>query len=228
MTFNRIADRRFDRENPRTASWPLVSGAVSMTFAWAFLAAMVFLFIFSAWALNFLAFALSPIALLVLLGYSLTKRFTSLCHLFLGLALGIAPAGAWVAVRGEVGAPSIWLGCAVLAWVAGFDVLYALQDLEFDRRAGLHSIPARFGVAASLWISGALHAATAALMVLGGLSAKAGLPYFAGVAAAAILLTWEHAILRPSDLSRLNAAFFTLNGWMSVLLFAFGIADLFL
>ena len=228
MAFNRIADLRFDRENPRTSRWPLAAGKLGLPFAWSFVAAMLAAFAAAAWALNPLCLALSPIAAIVVMGYSLTKRFTWLCHYFLGLALGIAPAGAWVAVRGGVGAPALWLSGAVMLWVAGFDILYSIQDADFDRRVKLHSIPSRFGVKAALWVSGLSHLATVILFLMAGVSAGRGALYYSGVALATASLAYEHAIIKPSDLSRLNAAFFTLNGWVSVLLLLFGSLDIYL
>jgi len=225
MTFNRIADRRIDRMNPRTSRWPLATGEISLPFAWGFLLLMAGLFVFAAWRLNPLAFALSPVALLVLLGYSLSKRITFLCHLFLGLALAIAPPGAWIAVRGDLGTPPIWLAAAVLCWVAGFDILYALQDREFDRREGLHSIPARWGVRVSLFVSSGLHGMTVAFLIAAARSVGGGTFLYGGIAVAAVLLLVEHALVKPDDLSRLNAAFFTVNGWVGMLLLASGVLD---
>lgn len=226
MTFNRIADLRFDRENPRTVRWPLSTGEVSLPFAWCFLLASVALFLFAAWMLNPLCLALSPVALLFLLGYSLTKRFTWLCHAVLGFTDGLAPLGAWIAVTGSFGAPAWWLCAAVSAWVAGFDLLYALQDREFDRAKGLNSFPARFGVVPTLWASGAMHLVASACYAGAAWSFGAGWIFWGGVALSTALLAWEHALVKPSDLSRLNAAFFTLNGYVSVGLLACGALDL--
>lgn len=216
MGFNRIVDRQIDARNPRTANRELPRGAVSLRAAWTLTLLATAAFLGAAAFLGPLCLALSPVALLFLFGYSYTKRFTALCHLVLGLAIGAGPAGAWIAVRGDFGWVPGLLMIAVMTWIAGFDVLYALADRDFDRGAGLHSIPARFGVAGALWISGALHVLTVA--ALGTLAFAGGLhlPYIVGVLLIAGLLIYEHALLRPSDLSKLDMAFFTLNGYVSV------------
>lgn len=234
MGFNRLADRRLDAENPRTAGRALPAGAVSPGFVALFVAASSALLVLAAWLLNPLTLALSPVALAVILGYSYTKRFTWASHLVLGLALAAAPLGAWIAVTGAVAATPLLLGAAVVLWVAGFDVLYALQDVDFDRRTGLHSIPVRFGVVGALWISGALHA----LMLLGLallplVYAAEGGPalgwgYGLGWIGCLALVAWQHWIVRPSDLSRLDAAFFQANGALSMWLFLATFADLLL
>jgi 4-hydroxybenzoate polyprenyltransferase len=227
MAFNRLADRRFDADNPRTAGRALVTGAVSVPAVALFVAASVSLFLLACWRLNPLSLALAPVALAILLGYSFTKRFTVLCHLFLGLALAGAPVGGWVAVRGAIGTPSLLLGAVVLCWVAGFDVLYALQDLDFDRRTGLHSIPARLGVRGALWVSGLLHLVMLGLLLLlpGLYGPGLGTGFAVGVAGCVGLLAYQHWIVRPADLSRLNAAFFTANGVLSVWLLLAVVAD---
>ena len=228
MGFNRIADRHIDAKNPRTARRELPAGAVTLRAAWGLTLAAAATFITAAALLGPLCLALSPVALALLFGYSFTKRFTFLCHLFLGLAIAAGPAGAWIAVRGDFTLVPGLLMVAVASWIAGFDVLYALADRDFDRGAGLHSIPARFGVAGALAISGALHAVTlAALLALAPL-AHLGAPYLVGVAIVAALLVYEHAIVRPSDLSRLDAAFFTLNGYVSVVFFVATLSDVLL
>ncbi len=225
MAHNRLADRELDAANPRTARRALPSGALSVGFVRAFLAASIVLFLAAAASLNRLTLALSPVALALLLLYSYTKRFTSLSHLVLGLCLGIAPVGAWIAVRGSFAALPILLGLAVLFWTAGFDVIYALQDEEHDRRAGLRSIPARFGARRALVGSAIFHAAMV-VMLLGvwRLSGR-GAILLAGIGATAAALVYQHAIVRPGDLSRVNAAFFTANGFVSVTLACCGIAD---
>jgi 4-hydroxybenzoate polyprenyltransferase len=225
MGFNRIADRHIDAKNPRTARRELPAGAVSLRAAWTLTLASAAIFVGAAALLGPLCLALSPVALLLLFGYSFTKRFTFLCHVFLGLAIASGPAGAWIAVRGDFTRVPGLLMLAVASWIAGFDVLYALADRDFDRGAGLHSIPARFGVPGSLAISAALHAVTLAALVALGPIAALGAPYFVGVAVVAALLVYEHAIVRPSDLSRLDAAFFTLNGYVSVVFFAATLVD---
>ena len=225
MAHNRLADRRLDAANPRTASRALPSGALSVGFVRAFLAGSILLFIAAAASLNRLALLLSPVALGLLLAYSYTKRFTALSHLVLGLCLGIAPVGAWIAVRGSFALLPILLGLAVLFWTAGFDVIYALQDESHDRAAGLHSIPARLGARAALWISAAFHAAMVGLLVAVWRLAGGGPVFLAGIAATVAALVYQHAIVRPGDLSRVDAAFFTANGFVSVTLAACGIAD---
>jgi len=222
MAFNRLVDRRIDAANPRTATRALPAGLLTPGFVALFVAVSAALLVVAAWQLNPLAFALSPVALGVIFLYSYTKRFTALCHLVLGLALSGAPLGAWIAVRGDVAAAPLVLAGAVLLWVAGFDVLYALQDVAFDRRAGLFSIPARIGVERALVVSALLHLGTLALLaLLPRLYAPGlGLAYWVGVAGCAALLAWQHWVVRPGDLSRLNAAFFTANGVLAVWLFA--------
>lgn len=218
MSFNRLADRKIDAANPRTADRALPVGAITPIFVTGFVVASSTLLVLAAWQLNPLALRLSPLALLIILGYSFTKRFTPWSHLLLGLALAGAPVGAWIAVRGDVTATPLILGFAVLCWVAGFDILYALQDLEFDRRTGLHSIPARYGEVASLWISTILHVVMLALLATiprvypPGL----GLPYWLGLLGCAALLAYQHRIVRPGDLSRLDAAFFRANGLLAL------------
>ena len=228
MAFNRWADRRFDAANPRTADRALPAGEVSAGFVIGFTMASCGLLILAAWQLNPLALALSPVALFVLLGYSFTKRFTSLSHLVLGLALGGAPLGAWIAVRGDLSPTPVMLAMAVLCWVAGFDVLYALQDMDFDRRSGLHSIPVRFGEKGALVISAALHLTMIVLLALLPRTYPPGLgvSYWIGVAGCLALLVYQHWIVRPGDLTRLNAAFFQANGVLSIGLFLATAVDL--
>ena len=225
MAQNRLADRDLDAANPRTAARALPSGALSARFVRIFLAASVVLFLAAAASLNRLTLLLSPVALALVLLYSYTKRFTWASHLVLGLCLAIAPVGAWIAVRGSFAALPVLLGAAVLCWTAGFDVIYALQDEVHDRGAGLHSIPARFGAWRALAISSALHVAMIGFLVLAWRTAGGGALFAAGIALTAAALVWQHAIVRPGDLSRVNAAFFTANGFVSVVLAACGIAD---
>jgi len=225
MGFNRIVDRQFDAKNPRTAGRELPSGQVSLRAAWTMTIVSAGVFIAAAAYLGPLCLKLTPVALLLLWGYSVTKRFTALCHLVLGLAIASGPAGAWIAVRGDFTWVPGLLMIAVGTWIGGFDILYALADRDFDRASGLHSIPARLGIKGALIVSGLLHvitlAALATLAFVGGLGAF----YLVAVAVAAALLIWEHAIVRPNDLSRLNVAFFTLNGYVSVVLLAGVVAD---
>jgi 4-hydroxybenzoate polyprenyltransferase len=228
MGFNRIVDRRIDAANPRTAMREIPAGLVSVRAAWTMTIVATLAFVGAAAALGPLCLALAPIALLLVFGYSFTKRFTAWCHLFLGLAIAAGPAGAWIAVRGDFGWVPGLLMIAVSSWIAGFDVLYALADRQFDRQAGLHSIPARFGVAGALAISAGLHVVTVAALFALAPAAGLGVPYLAGVVFVLALLVYEHAIVRPSDLSRLNVAFFTLNGWVAMVFFAATLVDVLL
>jgi len=228
MAHNRLADRRLDAANPRTASRALPSGELSVRFVWVFLVCSVGLFVAAAASLNRLTLALSPVALALLLAYSYTKRFTALSHLVLGLCLGIAPVGAWIAVRGSIALLPVLLGLAVLFWTAGFDVIYALQDESHDRAAGLRSIPARFGARTALWISAGFHATMVVLLFAVWRLAGGGFVFLAGIAATLGALVYQHAIVRPGDLSRVDAAFFTANGFVSVTLAACGIAQVLL
>ena len=216
MTVNRIVDLRYDRENPRTAQRALATGALSLNFAWLFTLAAVAIFFVAAWRLNPLALKLAPVAVAILFFYSFTKRFTNWSHLFLGFALGVAPAAAWIAITGALDLRMLILCAAVTLWVAGFDVLYACQDVDYDRRAGLFSIPKRFGIASALLIARALH--VGALALLCWLAASFALPWPAwlGVAVAAALLAYEHSLVKPNDLSKLDAAFFAMNGYISI------------
>jgi 4-hydroxybenzoate polyprenyltransferase len=221
MAFNRIADRHYDAANPRTATRAIPAGRLSVSFAWAFTLASAALFFVSAAMLNRLALILSPAALASVLLYSYTKRLTSLSHVVLGWCLCIAPTGAWVAVRGSVdSAVPLLLSLVVLLWTAGFDVLYACQDYEFDRRAGLRSIPARLGVESALWVSRLLHAGAFAALVGLYFLTHLGAFALAGVLATGALLVYQHSLVRADDLSRLNAAFFTTNAFVSVILLA--------
>ncbi|MGB3564739.1 MAG: UbiA-like polyprenyltransferase [Thermoanaerobaculia bacterium] len=228
MSFNRLADHDLDARNPRTQDRALPAGLVSGRFVALFVAGSCALLVLAASRLNPLALKLSPLALLILLGYSYTKRFTSFSHFFLGLALAGAPLGGWIAVSGDVTPTPLIVAAAVLLWVAGFDVLYALQDLEFDQRAGLHSIPVRWGEAGALAISALLHLGM--LLLLAWLPAiyppGLGSAYWVGLAGCVALLTYQHWVVRPGELSRLNAAFFQANGILAVWLFAATAVDL--
>ena len=221
MAFNRLVDRQIDAANPRTQDRALPAGRLSSSFVALFVLASSALLIIAAWQLNSLAFALSPVALGILFFYSLSKRFTAFCHLLLGLALAGAPMGAWIAVRGDLTPTPVVLGAAVLCWVAGFDVLYALQDQEFDRTSGLHSIPARMGTEGALWVSALLHGLMLFFLAWLPHLYPPGLQwsYWIGWTGCALLLAYQHWTVRPHDLSRLNAAFFTANGILSVWLF---------
>jgi 4-hydroxybenzoate polyprenyltransferase len=221
MTINRIVDLRYDKENPRTKMRALATGALSVPFAWMFTLIAVCFFLLAAWQLNLLALELAPVALTILFFYSLTKRFTSLSHLFLGFALGISPAAAWIAITGSLDWHMLILCGAVTLWVGGFDVLYACQDVEFDRQAGLYSIPKRFGIAGALRISRVMHIGV--IVLLSWLAAGFGLPWpaWVGVAVVASLLGYEHSLVKANDLSKLNAAFFAVNGYISMLFLLF-------
>jgi len=221
MTLNRIVDLRYDKVNPRTKMRALPTGALSVSFAWMFTLAAVALFFVAAWQLNPLALKLAPVAIAILFFYSFTKRFTTWSHLFLGFALGISPAAAWIAITGGLDWRILILCAAVTLWVGGFDVLYACQDIEFDKQAGLFSVPRRFGIAAALMIARVMHAGV--VILLSWLAASFGLPWpaWAGIAVVAALLGYEHSLVKANDLSRLNAAFFTVNGYISMLFLLF-------
>lgn len=218
MTFNRIVDIQYDRLNPRTDRRALPAGTLSMSFAVVFTVLMAGVFIFSAAQLNTLCFYLSFPTLGILLFYSYTKRFTVLSHVFLGLAIGLAPLAAWLSIRGEFALAPILLSAAVMFWVAGFDVIYALQDMEFDKANRLFSIPARLGPRGALMLSSIFHVATIVLLFATALNTDLGGIAYAGIAIVAGILFWEHRIVKPGDLSRINVAFFTLNGYVSILL----------
>jgi 4-hydroxybenzoate polyprenyltransferase len=221
MTMNRIADLRYDRENPRTKQRALATGALSLQFAWFFTLVAVGVFFVAAWQLNSLALKLAPLAIAILFFYSFTKRFTNWSHLFLGFALGISPAAAWIAITGGLDLRMLILCAAVTLWVGGFDVLYACQDVDFDQQAGLFSVPRKFGIANALLIARSMHVGVIGL--LGWLAFSFGLPWpaWAGIAVVAALLAYEHSLVKANDLSRLDAAFFTVNGYISMLFLLF-------
>lgn len=229
MAANRVIDRELDARNPRTAQRELVTGALSVSTAVAGMAVALVVFAGAAWLLAPLCLALAPVALLPLTLYPYAKRFTWLCHYVLGLAQAIAPVGAWVAVRGTFDGwlPALWLGLAVGTWIAGFDLIYACQDIASDRANGVYSLPARFGARAALVTSVVTHVVTVALLMAFGVAAHLGGWWYAGVALTALALAYEHAIVSPTDLSRVNRAFFTVNGWVGVGLFVFALVDLF-
>ncbi len=220
MTFNRIVDEAIDAANPRTASRALPAGRLSRRFAWGVLLFSAALFFLAAAELNPLCLALAAPALAVLLGYSYTKRFTALAHLWLGLALGISPIGAWVAATGRLAVAPMILGLGVLLWVAGFDIIYSLQDEAFDRQHGLHSIPVVLGPKGSLGVSRLFHAGAVLCFLAFALMAGGGPWRLAAVVLAAALLLWQHRLVRPDDLSRVDAAFFTANGALSLIMCA--------
>jgi 4-hydroxybenzoate polyprenyltransferase len=221
MTMNRIVDIRYDRENPRTQQRALATGALSLSFAWFFTIVAVAVFFAAAWQLNFLALKLAPLAIAILFFYSFTKRFTNWSHLFLGFALGISPAAAWIAVTGGLDGRMLILCAAVTMWVGGFDVLYACQDIDYDRRASLYSIPKRFGIANALLIARVMHLGVVALLSWLAYSFALPWPAWAGIVVVAALLTYEHSLVKAGDLSKLDAAFFAVNGYISLLFLLF-------
>jgi 4-hydroxybenzoate polyprenyltransferase len=227
MAFNRLADASIDAANPRTQTRALPTGTLTPAFVATFVIVSCAMFILAAWQLNRLSFLLSPVALAVLLLYSYTKRFTRWSHLILGFAMGMAPSAAWIAVRGSLDPRILLLTAAVTFWGGGFDVLYACQDYEFDRQTGLHSIPRYFGIGKSLWIARSFHLAMLVLLVSLVVVFGLGKLAIAGVAAVALLLAYEHSLVSPTDLSRLNAAFFTMNGVISVVFFVFVAGDVY-
>lgn len=233
MAFNRLADRKFDALNPRTQQWELPQGSVKVREAVILTVIGSVVFVYAAYQLNFVCFILSPVALTIIFFYSLTKRFTWTSHLFLGLALSLAPMGAWLAVSGspidlaELATP-FFLGLAVLFWLAGFDIIYSLQDQGFDRQEGLHSIPVRFGVVRALQLSSFFHFCTLIFLALVGVEAEMGLIYWLGWLTVSAILFWEHLIVTANDLSRINRAFFDFNAYVSIGYLLTTVADLFL
>ncbi len=228
MAFNRLLDQEMDARNPRTASRHLPAGVLSRKFAWTFTVASAAVLVFASAMLGPLCLMLSPVALAVVLGYSYTKRFTGFSHLILGFALGIAPSAAWIAIRGSYDPRMLWLTAAVMLWTAGFDIIYSCQDVEFDRRSGLHSIPAWLGVPGALRLSRLLHVAMVLCLIALFSSFQLGWLAALGVVVIAVLLAYEQSLVSASDLSRVNAAFFTTNGYVSVLFFVFWAADVFM
>ena len=228
MAFNRVLDADLDARNPRTKVRHLPAGLLSRGFAWGFIGFWSVVFLYSARELNPLCFKLAPLALAVLMFYSFTKRFTSLSHLVLGFCLGIAPAAAWIAIRGSLDVRILWLTAAVTLWTAGFDIIYSCQDYEFDVEAGLFSLPRRCGIAGALWISRGLHAMTLACLLALRRAFGLGDIALVGNAAILLLLVWEQAMVKADDLSRVDAAFFTMNGYVSVIFFVFWAGDIFL
>jgi 4-hydroxybenzoate polyprenyltransferase len=228
MAFNRLVDSSIDGRNPRTRARHLPAGLLSRAFAWAFVTASALVFFAAAWALNRLCLRLAPVALGIVLFYSFTKRFTSFSHLVLGFSLGIAPAAAWIAGRGSLDPRILWLTAAVTLWTGGFDIIYACQDYEFDGAEGLFSLPRALGIAGALRVAQVLHVLMIVCLAALVVSLNLGLLAIAGIAAVAALLIYEHHLVKPHDLSRVNAAFFTMNGYVSVLFFLFWAADIFL
>ena len=221
MTLNRIIDLRYDRENPRTKTRALATGALTVGFAWFFAAAAAAVLVIAAWQLNRLALELSPVALAALFFYSYTKRFTSWSHFVLGFCLGISPAAAWIAIRSSLDSRMLILCAAVTLWVGGFDVLYACQDVDFDKSAGLFSIPEKFGIPRALQVARGMHIVMVFLLAWLAWSFHLAWPAWAGIAVVAALLAYEHSLVKPNDLSKMNAAFFTVNGYISLLFLLF-------
>jgi 4-hydroxybenzoate polyprenyltransferase len=220
-------DAEIDARNPRTKARHIPAGLLSRTFCWGFTLASIALFFLAAWELNTLCFRLAPVALAIVLGYSFTKRFTHLSHVVLGFALGIAPAAAWIAVRGSLDPRILWLTAAVTCWTAGFDIIYSCQDYEFDCESELFSIPRLCGIGKALLIARTLHVLMIVSLLLLVYQLHLGGLALAGIAAVAAMLIYEHAIVKANDLSRVNAAFFTMNGWISVLFFVFWAGDIY-
>ena len=226
MTFNRLIDAEIDARNPRTRMRHIPAGLLSAAFGWSFVALSSLVFIYAARELNPLCFKLAPLALGVVFFYSFTKRFTALSHLVLGFALGVAPAAAWIAVRGSLDPRILWLTVAVTLWTAGFDIIYSCQDYEFDVAESLFSLPRRIGVARALRVSQLLHILMLVCLIALVNALDLGPLSVAGIVAVGLLLVYEHSLVKPDDLSRVNAAFFTMNGWVSVLFFVFWAADI--
>jgi 4-hydroxybenzoate polyprenyltransferase len=221
MTLNRLADIEYDRRNPRTAKRALPAGELSIGFAWMFTAVSSAVLVLAAWQLNALALRLSPLALAILFFYSYTKRFTAWSHFVLGFCLGISPAAAWIAIRGSLDWRMLILCAAVTLWVGGFDVLYACQDVEFDKAAGLFSIPKKLGISRALEIARGMHVVMVILLAWLAWSFHLAWPAWVGIGVVAALLAYEHSLLKPNDLSKMNAAFFTVNGYLSLLFLLF-------
>jgi 4-hydroxybenzoate polyprenyltransferase len=226
MAFNRVADAEIDAANPRTKTRAIPAGILSKSFTWGFIVFWSLVLLAAAWMLNPLCLQLAPVALGVVFGYSYTKRFTALSHLVLGFALGIAPAAAWIAIRGSLGSAILLLTAAVMCWTAGFDVIYSCQDVEFDRRTGLRSVPQSLGIPRALLVARLLHIVMVSLLLALWRLEGLGWLGLAGIAVVAALLVYEHSLVKADDLSRVNAAFFTVNGYVSVLFFVFWAADL--
>jgi len=225
MSFNRIADRSFDKKNPRTRDRDIPSGKIKLKYAYFFLVANIILFFITTYLLNFLCFILSPIALIIVLGYSLTKRFTFLSHFFLGLSLSMAPIGAYLAVTAQFNIIPLLYSLFVFLWVSGFDIIYALNDVQFDREQGLHSLPARLGIKNALIISVILHLISLFVIIIAGMLNCNHLYFWIGTAIFAFFLFYQHYIVRHHDLSRLNRAFFTMNGLSGIVFLCFYVLD---
>lgn len=225
MSFNRIVDRHFDKANPRTQNREIPSGKLSLEFSILFCTVNVLLFVLISLLFNNLAFILSPVVLIIILGYSFTKRFTHYTQFFIGLSLGIAPIAAWIALTGTLSIFPVLLGLAVLCWVAGFDIIYTTLDYDFDKNYGLKNMVVQWGIKRSLIISKGLHVLSVVFLILAGILGHLGLIYFAGSLVCGVLLAYEQSLVNPTDLSKVNMAFFTLNGYVSLLFLAFVLFD---
>ncbi len=221
MTLNRIIDRPMDSKNPRTKNRPSVTGEISSVVTWLAVVISFVLFFISTFNLNPLCFKASFVAIVFLSGYHYVKRFSFLCHFVLGIVLAMAPIGGWMAVTGHFSPEPVWLSLAVCFWVAGFDIIYSLQDMEFDRHYGLHSIPARFGALPALKSAAGCHAATVLFLLVFGWTAHLGIVYWAGIVVVGVLLGFEHSLVEKGNLTKIDAAFFTVNSWVGVLLLVF-------
>lgn len=226
LCLNRIIDRHYDRANPRTSDWVLASGKLSIKWIWVFVFICLALLIYSAAQLNELCLWLSPLAVIILWGYSYTKRFTWWCHLILGIAIGIGPVGAWIAITGTFDWQPLLIAAAVACWIAGFDTMYACQDIDFDRQQGLYSIPARFGERGALIFSSVFHIFTVIFLILTGLVLHLGFIYYAGVLFAGVVLLYEHIIVTPGDLSQVNFASFKINRYVGLIIFITTLMDI--
>ncbi|QGT99044.1 Menaquinone via futalosine polyprenyltransferase [Candidatus Syntrophocurvum alkaliphilum] len=227
LCLNRLIDRRIDRLNPRTSNWVLAKEELNPQIIWGLVFVFFAILLYSAWQLNMLCVKLAPLAVIVLWVYSYTKRFTWWCHLFLGIAIGIGPAGAWIAVTGTLDWQPFILSLAVACWIAGFDTMYACQDIEFDRKHNLHSIPARFGEKGALIFSSVFHVFTVIFLVLTGLVLNLGFTYYLGVAFATVILLYQHIIVTPGNLDRVNFASFKVNRYVGLIIFILTIIDIF-
>jgi 4-hydroxybenzoate polyprenyltransferase len=225
MGLNRIIDARIDAENPRTAGRQIPAGIISLKEAWIFVISSTLLLLVAAWQLNPLCFYLSPLVLAFFILYAYCKRFTALAHIVLGICLAGAPLGAWIALRSTIEWPILVLALAVLVWVAGFDIFYALQDLDFDRKKGLHSIPVRLGEKGAILLGKILHGLMVGLLLLIPQGLPLGMIYYAGIGVISLMIAWEHHLVKPGDLSKLDAAFFNMNGYISVTIFCFTLTD---
>ena len=228
MGFNRLVDIKWDRENPRTASRPSVTGVVGIGQMIVMILISFGILIYTSWRLNPLAFKLSPVAIFLVCFYSYTKRFTAFAHLFLGLAIGSAPIASWIAITGEISVVSLCFGLSVLTWISGFDIIYALQDIDYDRRVQLHSIPVKFGVTGSIYIARLLHIVTIILWFTVPIFSELNLVYYTGALISSCLLIYEHRLVSPKDLSKLNVAFFNMNSIISVTMLVAVLGDLIL